>query len=286
MRNTILSMSVNNKYIKGPEFGNIDNLLKGSVSRKKFLYLFRKTKSASRRYGLGVELATIEPTMVRQLRPLIEVLRNEIRDLPIATAHLPHQTINIASVNESQRKNAVKQQSEWIRFYAKIGVKIIVVHPAGELINGKFGQLYGTLERDNAIASLFELDDVAKSHGMVCGFENLVKIPHKTGKKFNDRTTFSSRNEIIDLTDLGLNVVWDTLHWRQSGYKLQEWIEAGLLRKTVLAHIVGGTRKHGKITQNSQEVWAFNQLPENIPATLAPDDYCDLRPSLVSLGLI
>jgi len=26
MRNTILSMSVNNKYIKGPEFGNIGNL--------------------------------------------------------------------------------------------------------------------------------------------------------------------------------------------------------------------------------------------------------------------
>lgn len=284
MGNVALSMSVNNQYIVGPEFGDICGRLTDAAARKTFFYLFRNTKRASRKYGLGMELATIEPFRVEQLRPLIGVLRAEIHDLPITNAHLPYQVINIASINDGLRKNALDQQKKWIDFYGEIGAKNIVVHPIGSLANGKFGQLYGVLEWENAIANLFELRDAAASHEMVCGFENLAMAPSKR-KKFKDRATFSTMDEIIAAVDQGLNVVWDTLHWCQSGYDLQEWIESGLLRRTILVHLVGGKRKHGKIAPNSQEVQVYHCLGD-IPVTLEPDRYRDLRPSLVSLGLV
>ena len=111
--------------------------------------------------------------------PSPNLYRNALQELNVYphTIHAPHSTINLASFDETERKNSVGQVASALRFLAEIGGKTAIVHPTGR--PSLQDMVLYTKENigkatENAHRSILELVAIAEIEGVRMALENLA----------------------------------------------------------------------------------------------------------------
>lgn len=92
------------------------------------------------------------------------------------TIHAPYSTLNLASFDEDERRDGVRQVGDAIRFHAEVGGRTIIVHPSGrpagpgavEFTPENVGQATEAAHR-----SISELVKVGEKTGVRMALENL-----------------------------------------------------------------------------------------------------------------
>jgi sugar phosphate isomerase/epimerase len=138
--------------------------------------------------------------------------------------------INLASLNPLIRRASIRQTVESIRFAAKIGAKIVIIHP-GRLPKD-YPSVYLKNSRINLLTSLNIMARIAGRIGVVLAIENSPR-----GRAH--RLVATPQEQLYILKRLGspnLGALLDLGHAHTWGLDLQEYIRS-LAEYTILFHL-------------------------------------------------
>ncbi len=156
------------------------------------------------------------------------------------TIHAPFKAINLASFDESERKDGVEQVAAAMHFLAEVGGRTIIVHPTGGPSTP--GLAYYTLENvgaatENAHSSISELVAVAEAEGVRMALENL---PAKEKAVRPLETMRELRSFMADLPAEYVGICHDIGHTRLIGLDIAD--EARIASERLYAlHIQDGS---------------------------------------------